>query len=147
MTIVIRRLGRADVDAWLALRTTLWPDGTPDAHRRELLDTLARPSKLAAFGAFADGAIVGFAELSVRDYVDGSDERPCGFLEGLYVVPAHRHTGVARALVAAGEAWLAGLGIRTIGSDALLDNDASIAMHGRLGFVEVERVVRFLRRR
>ncbi len=145
MSVAIRRLAAPDIEGWLVLRRELWPDATDDEHRREARDTLARPRRMAAFGAWDDGVLVGFVELSVRDYVDGSDEQPCGFLEGLYVAPAHRGRGLARTLVAAGEAWLEGLGIGTMGSDALLDNAASIAMHGRLGFAEVERAVRFVK--
>ena len=70
---------------------------------------------------------------------------PCGFLEGWYVEPAFRRRGVGRALVAAGEAWLAGLGIAEIGSDAAIVNAASIAAHAALGFCETDRVVQFVK--
>ena len=146
MTFVVRRLGLEDANAWKRLRATLWPD-CPDAdHDAEIVDTVQQSRRLAAFGAFDQaGALVGFAEFSLRDYVDAASVSPCGFLEGWYVDPAFRRRGVGRALVAAGEAWLAGLGIAEIGSDAAIVNAASIAAHAALGFCETDRVVQFVK--
>jgi aminoglycoside 6'-N-acetyltransferase I len=139
-------LAREDAEEWTALRAALWPQCSAADHEADIRDTLARPDRLAAYGAVDPAAgIVGFAEFSVRDVVDGATSSPCGFLEGWYVDPAQRRQGVGRALVAAGEAWLASLGIREIGSDTALHKTASIATHAALGFVETDRVVQFVK--
>jgi len=65
------------------------------------------------------------------------------FLEGWYVDPDRRGSGVGRALVDAVEAWARGQGLQELGSDALLHNEASHRAHERLGFIEVERAVRY----
>jgi len=67
------------------------------------------------------------------------------FLEGLFVKPAMRHRGVARALVAEVERWAVSEGCSELASDSLLESEAAHAAHRALGFEETERVVYFRR--
>ncbi|MBS7704290.1 aminoglycoside 6'-N-acetyltransferase [Chelatococcus asaccharovorans] len=137
-----------DEAGWLALRAALWPDCPTADHRSEIAAVLAEPQRLLALMALSDaGEITGFAEASLRhDYVNGCETSPVVFLEGIFVTPAFRRQGVARALVAAVAAWGRKLGCREFASDARADNDASHAMHAALGFAETERVVFFRKR-
>ena len=80
-----------------------------------------------------------------HDYVNGTDTSPVAFLEGLYVAPAARRAGVARALVAAVAQWGRAAGCTELASDAAAGNTASHAVHGALGFAETKRVVYFRR--
>ena len=138
----------AHLAEWARLRAALWPDDEDDdaeaAHRTEA-EAMIGQDDLAAFVAqAADGSITGFVEAALRrDYVNGCDTSPVAFVEGLYVREDRRRQGVARALVAAVEAWGRARGCAEMASDADLANDASHAMHGRLGFAETERVVYF----
>jgi aminoglycoside 6'-N-acetyltransferase I len=68
------------------------------------------------------------------------------FLEGLYVAPEYRRKGIGRCLVAAVTSWAGTKGCKELASDVLLENEASHAMHGALGFEETERVVFFRKR-
>lgn len=106
---------------------------------------LSQPERYGQFVASGeDGTPAGFAEAAIRhDYVNGTESSPVAFLEGIYVRPSARRQGVARALVDAVERWAAERGCGELASDALLDNDASHAMHRGLGFEETERVVYF----
>lgn len=146
--VTIQPCTSVDQAGWLELRRALWPEADDDAHRREMAAFLAQPERNGQFMAHAgDGTPAGFAEASIRtDYVNGTESSPVGFLEGIYVAPAARGQGVARSLVAAVEAWAAARGCSELASDALLDNDASHAMHIALGFEETERVVYFRKR-
>jgi phosphinothricin acetyltransferase len=137
-----------DQPGWLELRRALWPEGDEQAHRGEMAAFLAQPERYGQFMAYgADGAATGFAEASIRaDYVNGTESSPVAFLEGLYVAPGARGQGIARSLVAAVERWAGGRGCDELASDALVDNDASHAMHLALGFEETERVVYFRKR-
>ena len=93
-----------------------------------------------------DGSPIAFVEASKRaDYVNGTNSSPVAFLEGLYVEPASRRQGVARALVAAVEAWALAQGCTELASDSPLENTAAHAAHRALGFAETERVVYFCR--
>ena len=146
--VTIRAVDVDDAEALAALRAALWPDDDAAAHLREALDALEQPDGAVAYLAFdANGAAVGFAEATLRhDYVNGTDDSPVGFLEGLYVVPAWRRRGVGRALVAAVEGWTRGRGCAELASDAELDNVSSHAAHVAYGFEETERVVYFRKR-
>jgi aminoglycoside 6'-N-acetyltransferase I len=131
--------------AWLALRLALWPDSKAE-HLSGMADALARRHYVRlAFNA--DGSAVGFVEASKRvDYVNGTSSSPVAFLEGIYVAPGSRRSGVARALVNSVVNWASAEGCLELASDALLGNTASHAMHRALGFEETERVVYFCRR-
>ncbi|MDB5858315.1 MAG: Aminoglycoside N(6)-acetyltransferase type 1 [Ramlibacter sp.] len=137
----------ADDVGWLQLRQALWPGDESD-QLREMRAFCAEPRRYGNFIArSAGGEPQGFVEVALRrDHVNGTDSSPVAFLEGLYVAPAHRRHGVARALVACTEQWAREQGCSEFASDALLQNTASHAMHGALGFDETERVVYFRKR-
>jgi aminoglycoside 6'-N-acetyltransferase I len=86
------------------------------------------------------GALIGFAELSIRRYAEGCVTDRVAYLEGWFVEEQHRRHGVGAALVAAAEAWARKQGCTEFGSDALLENEISAAAHKALGFEEVERI-------
>ena len=135
--------GAQTLSQWVDLRSALWPVEDREIMAREVPGILARPDMLVLVAREGDAAI-GFAEASVRcDYVNGCETSPVAFLEGIYVVPEHRHSGVARSLVAAIENWAKARGLCELASDALLDNAQSHAMHKALGFSETERVIYF----
>lgn len=139
----VRPAGAADRSDWIQLRGELWPHVSPERSDSDISDMLARGS-CCVMARDAEGHAVGFAEASLRhDYVNGCKTSPVAFLEGIYVVPAARRHRVARQLVQAIEAWAASKGCTELASDAALDNAASHAMHGALGFEETQRVVYF----
>jgi len=130
---------------WLALRLRLWPQASAAEHRRDMTDALER-GHFVRVALNENGSAVGFVEAAKRvDYVNGTSSSPVAFLEGLYVEPAARRKGVARALVAAVEAWAKAEGCTELASDSPLENVAAHAAHRALGFEETERVVYFRR--
>jgi len=130
---------------WLALRSRLWSDGSEAEHLRYMADAIAR-GHFVRLAIAVNGSAIGFVEAAQRvDYVNGTNSSPVAFLEGLYVEPASRGNGVARALVAAVEAWAASAGCTEMASDSPLENAAAHAVHRALGFAETERVVYFCR--
>jgi len=130
---------------WLALRCELWPEASAAEHLRDMADALRR-GHFVRLVRDVDGTAVAFVEASRRnDYVNGTASSPVGFLEGLYVVPAHRRQGVGRAMVSAVCDWAAAQGCTELASDSLLDNLDAHAVHRALGFTETERVVCFCR--
>lgn len=144
----VRAAAPSDLDALVAMRSSLWPDAAPAEHRAEAEAILGgRPRStlpLALFVAERDGRVVGFAEVSLRSHADGCDpSRPCGFLEGWYVEPASRRHGAGRALVAAAERWCGEQGCRELASDTWLDSEASQRAHAALGFELVDRCVNY----
>ena len=141
----IKPITSANDPDWLRLRTDLWPHSCVAEHKEEMASFLAEPSRyLQLLARSGSNVAVGFAEASLRtDYVNGTESSPVAFLEGLYVTPAARRRGVARALVAEVAAWARSLGCSELASDTPIENLASQVTHARLGFVETERVVYF----
>lgn len=143
----ILRCTAADLEAWARLRHALWPRDTPAHHRAALARSLQAPGTAVGFLARDhDGAAIAFAEATLRtDYVNGCSTAPVVFLEGLYVQPDRRRSGIARRLCSAVERWGREHGCSEFASDAELANKAAQTMHRALGFTETERVV-FYRR-
>lgn len=146
MTLAIDELGPEDLDTWADCAHALWPH----APRETLLDEIRTNAgsglgEARAWAARQDGAVLGYAEMSLRPYANACEARPVAFLEGIWVAPAARRRGVGRALVdhLAGVVRAAGLG--ELCSDALIENVASHAAHRAWGFVETDRVVCFRR--
>ena len=136
--------GAAD-PRWLLLRSRLWPQTSEAEHLREMPDAIAR-GHFVRLAIAQNGLPAGFVEASKRvDYVNGTTSSPVAFIEGLYVEPACRRRGVARALVTVVGAWASAEGCTELATDSLLENEAAHAVHRALGFSETERVVYFCR--
>lgn len=128
------------------MRAALWPDD--DGLEASIAAYFATPDPdLVTLIAFdLEQNAVGFAELGTRAYAEGCEGSPVAFLEGWYVIPEARGTGAGRALVAAAEDWARVKGLKELGSDTELHNEAAIQAHKALGFEETERLVCFLKR-
>ena len=126
------------------MRRALWPEEDPAELDSEVPDMLRR-TDYRVFVAEADGRLVGLAEIGIRSVAEGCPG-PAGFLEGIWVAEECRRRGVARALLAAGEQWARERGLSHFGSDAVIDNGASLAWHEAAGFAEAERLVAFAKR-
>ena len=135
--MTVRRAAVADAGALARLRHALWPEGSLEHHRGELERFFAGSQAAPVLVAEDRSGLVGFAELSIRPYAEGCETERVGFLEGWFVVPAARHRGVGRKLVAAAEAWARSVGCTEFASDAEADNESSAAAHRALGFEDV----------
>jgi aminoglycoside 6'-N-acetyltransferase I len=142
VTTQVRRAAPADAAAWLSMRCALWPEGSESEHGAEIARYFAGQLQqpLETLLAFAGGRPVGFAELSIRSYAEDCVTDRVAYLEGWYVVPDARRTGVGRALVEAAEAWGRAQQCAEFASDALIENDVSAAAHRALGFEETVRI-------
>jgi aminoglycoside 6'-N-acetyltransferase I len=143
---MIRSVTAADINEWLRMRHALWPDGSLAQHRQDIERYFAGDRREPAevlFALSADTAPVGFAELSIRNIVDGCATDRVAYLEGWYVVPESRRKGIGGALIQAAEQWAIRQGCTEFGSDAEIDNEVSHAAHLRSGFTETGRVRTF----
>lgn len=140
----IRPLSDADEGEWLRMRLALWPEDSADGHRRGMADWRRRPDTIVLVAERPEtGTLAGFAEVGTRPYADGCDSSPVAFLEGWYVDADVRGRGIGASLIRAAEAWARAQGHTEFASDALLDNTVSHRAHEHVGFVEVERAVRY----
>lgn len=139
----VRPVMKEDAPAWQRMREALWPDYASSWHADEIAQffsgKLSMPLAVLIAEDYA-GKLLGFAELSIRNYAEDCVTDRVAYLEGWYVVPGARRNGVGRALIAGAEQWGRAQGCTEFGSDALLDNEISAAAHRALGFTETVRI-------
>jgi aminoglycoside 6'-N-acetyltransferase I len=69
-----------------------------------------------------------------------------GYIEAWFVDENLRGGGIAGLLITAAENWARGMGCSDMASDTWLENETSIRAHAKQGYVEVERLVHFVKR-
>ena len=90
---------------------------------------------------------IGFAQCQLRrDYVEGTETSPVGYLEGVYIEPTYRKKGYGKALVKACEAWAKDKECTEFASDCELHNTDSLAFHLHSGFEEANRIICFTKK-
>jgi len=140
---MIKRADMKDAAALAALAIQLWTDSDPGRLAEEFR-ALARNADAACFLKYADGRPVAFAQCQLRrDYVEGTDSSPVGYLEGVFVAEAYRRKGYAAELLAECEKWAKEKGCAEFASDCELDNADSLKFHLALGFEEANRIICF----
>ena len=139
----IERAQERHLDTVTKLALQLWPDHSYEELAQDLGETLA--SRDAAFFLAFDGEMpVGFAQCQLRrDYVEGTESSPVGYLEGIFVAESYRRQGIARALLGACEGWAQERGCSEFASDCELTNVESLLFHLKLGFLEANRIICF----
>ncbi|HAD82555.1 MAG: hypothetical protein A2509_01415 [Candidatus Edwardsbacteria bacterium RIFOXYD12_FULL_50_11] len=145
--IIIRLARKTNLNDWLFMRRALWPDCPPKKHREEMAQILADGKDQPAWVAESlSGEIIGFLEVSVRNYADGVGRQDVGYLEGWYVKPKYRKQGVGRALVKTAEEWAVRSGFSHMGSDTWVGNRGSYRAHRAMGYQDVGRDVHFVKK-
>ncbi|NJN80465.1 MAG: GNAT family N-acetyltransferase [Anaerolineales bacterium] len=144
MQIEIRKVTAAEKEAWLQMRKGVWPEADDDYLLYDMDEILASEIDLI-FMAFINDQPAGMIETSVREYAEGCESSPVGYIEAWFVYGDFRRTGVAGVLVQAAENWAREKGCTEMGSDTWLDNEASIRAHQKLGYHEVDRLVHFMK--
>jgi aminoglycoside 6'-N-acetyltransferase I len=108
----------------------VWPDASPSDFVGETVLVVERE----------EGGLGGAVIHALRPWAEGCESMPVPYIEGWYVTPDLRRTGVGRALIAAVEEWARSNGFTELGSDVELDNDVSLRAHEALGFEPTLRV-------
>ena len=145
----IRPYESADLAEWMRMRRELWPELPADeaAQRADCEAWLARRNSIVLVAERSEPSrLCGFIEAGEREFADGCETGPVAYLEGWFVDEDLRGQGIGRQLMQAGEEWAITSGYREFASDALLENTPSQHAHTSLGFIEVERAVRYAKR-
>lgn len=142
---MIRKAEKTDLPVLAELGCGLWPHHSPEEMMEDFAETMM--GEAAFFLAFAGKEAIGFAQCQLRrDYVEGTDSSPVGYLEGIFVAESHRGRGYAAALLEACEGWAREQGCREFASDCELDNMASLGFHLNVGFTEANRIICFTKK-
>lgn len=143
---MIKPAEHADLDAAAELAAMLWDDCPAQVHKTELSALLASGSA-RIFLKYDGDTPAGFAQCQLRrDYVEGTDSSPVGYLEGIFVREAYRRKGYARELLSACEQWAKAAGCTEFASDCELGNTASFHFHKALHFEEANRIICFTKK-
>lgn len=142
----IRSITAADRAAWSQMRCALWPQ-TADQHLGEIDAFFAGESidVVEVLVCTRADQVLGFLEINIRDFAEGSRKARVPYVEAWYVAPEARKQGVGLRLMRAAEDWARAKGFSELASDTEIDNTRSIELHRRLGFEETERIVCFLK--
>ena len=140
---MIRRARREDSPEVLRLWLALFPDDTTASQSIQFL--IDGATRAALIVAEREGGLGGFLEVGTRPYAEGCETSPVAYIEAWYVDEDIRKQGIGRALFKAAEDWGREQQLSEIASDALIENEISIAAHKALGYQEVERIVCFRR--
>jgi aminoglycoside 6'-N-acetyltransferase I len=144
--LAARPYSHSDRAEWLRMRQALWPNPDSDAQLADMDEWLATPgTTVIVVPRVGDGGLAGFAEVGPRSVAESCSTSPVAFLEGWYVDPDLRRQGVGTALVRAAEDWARSRGFKEFASDVQLANTDSQRAHAAVGFVEVERLVAYLK--
>ena len=143
---MIRKAVSKDLPTLVELACRLWSDHRVEEMRAEFAKIIAKPDA-AFFLAYAEENAIGFAQCQLRrDYVEGTDSSPVGYLEGIYVVEGCRGQGIARKLLSECEKWAKEKGCLEFASDCELDNIHSLQFHRNAGFEEANRIICFTKK-
>ena len=130
-----------DAEALAELVKIVWPENTEEALIRIILEYIDSDGS-AVFAEKRDGSSIGVALCCLRrDYVEGCETSPVGYLEGVSVKEAYRNQGIAKRLVEECEQWAREKGCREFASDCELSNTASLNFHLQIGFQEQNRII------
>lgn len=141
--ITIRPVDLNDRDEWLRLRKLLWDHTADSEHLLEMNEIVSDPESQLVLVAAEGNRLVGFLEVSIRHFAEDCETDNVGYLEGWYVEPDFRRTGIGRGLVAGAESWARDSGCVEMASDAELGNEESLSAHTQLGYVETSRLIHF----
>ena len=144
MEVTIRQAVREDMDDWFKMRKGVWPDA-PDEYLNFDMEDIFSSEQDMIFLASVENKPVGMIEARIRDYGEGCETSPVGYIEGWFVQEEFRGKGIAGALTQAAENWAREKGCSEMASDTWLENETSIRAHLKMGYVEVERLVHFVK--
>jgi aminoglycoside 6'-N-acetyltransferase I len=145
--MIVRPVEKADWQEWLRMRRLLWPLTSLMVHEDEMSAYFMRGEGFLSWVAEkSDKRLIGFLEARIREVAEDCDTRNVGYIEGWYVEPDFRRTGVGRLLVSHAAQWARAKDCKEMGSDCELDNEISLKAHLGVGFQETSRLIHFRKR-
>jgi len=143
----VEELGQSKLQHWLDLRCVLWPDDSA-SHFSGITRYFSgqNPHIERVWGVCSKGStVIGFLELSLRSYAEGTGDSPAPYVEGWFVRSDALGKGAGKALMEKVVDWARSCGFTHLASDTDLSNEGCMHAHRAIGFKEVGRQVSFLR--
>ena len=143
---MIRQAKKTDISLLAGLAVQLWPAHTVSELENEF-ENIMRSGDAAFFILFDDGKPAGFAQCQLRrDYVEGAQSSPVGYLEGIFVAENYRKKGYGKQLLNKCEEWARTKGCLEFAGDCEYQNAAGFDFHIKNGFNEANRIICFIKK-
>ena len=128
------------------LAIQMWEDNSIEGLTEEFIELIEKEDA-QIFIKFVQDKAVGFAQCQLRyDYVEGTENSPVGYLEGIFVEKEYRGQGYAKELLSECQKWAKEKGCLEFASDCELDNATSLKFHIAMGFEEANRIICFTKK-
>jgi aminoglycoside 6'-N-acetyltransferase I len=130
------------------MRRDFWEDDEAKVHEafEKYKVQNSEGAAITFFAAEDDGRYVGFLGAELRsDFVHGAEASPVWYVEGVYVMPDRRESGVGAFLLSSLEDYVRQNGYSKIASSCDLENGVSESFHKAMGFKEVSRAIQFVK--
>ena len=138
----IKKATKSEIEQVAKLAVKMWDSSTVEELSTDFEDYVNNGG--IVFLAYRDNKAIAFAQCGLRrDYVEGTESSPVGYLEGIYVVEEERLQGVAKQLLNACQNYAKEQGCTEFASDCELKNEESLRFHLKMGFVEANRIICF----
>src|SRR5207244_4231070 len=99
-SMIIRPITPADAPEWSRMRSLLWSGRSHEAEIAAFFEGILHEPETVFVAATDNGSLCGFVEVSVRrDYVEGASSTPVAYIEGWYVDPEFRGSGIGQRLI------------------------------------------------
>ena len=143
---MIYKCTKADIPVIADMAVQLWEKSTIKELTAEYAEII-HSDECAVFLSTKENTAVGFAQVQLRrDYVEGTNSSPVGYLEGIFVKKEYRKCGYAKELLKYCEKWAIEKGCTEFASDCELTNGMSLAFHLNVGFTEANRIICFTKK-
>ena len=135
-----------DLPDWLEMALALWSHESKEDMESLFHTLFASENDEVLICKTDEGIAAGFANISIRkDYVEGSNSSPVGYIEGIYVKPEFRKQGIAKKFIGLAEDWSREKGCTEIASDTEIENTESQKFHRHIGFDGESHIVHFIK--
>lgn len=143
---MVHKAEKKDIGIIANLAVLLWKNHSVNDLINEFSKSYSQ-GKTQFFLKYENGIPVGFAQCQLRyDYVEGTENSPVGYLEGIFVKESCRNKGYAKELLAECEAWAKENGCQEFASDCEIDNVDSFQFHKAVNFAEANRIICFTKK-
>ena len=141
----IKKATKSEIEQVAKLAVKMWDSSTVEELSTDFESYMNNGG--AVFLAYRDNKAIAFAQCGLRrDYVEGTESSPVGYLEGIFVVEEERLQGVAKQLLNACQNYAKEQGCTEFASDCELKNEESLRFHLKMGFVEANRIICFTKK-
>jgi aminoglycoside 6'-N-acetyltransferase I len=144
MEVKIRRVSQEDKPEWFRMRKGIWPEAPDEYLNFDMDEIFVNDDYYVIFACDGDKPI-GLTEVQIKEYGEGCETSPVGYIEGWFVQEEYRGQSIVGVMTQAAENWVREKGCTEMASDTWLDNEPSIRAHLKLGYSEAERLVHFVK--